>query len=282
MKIKQLLILIMIMISLSSCQVESIESLGTPGSMTINNHTLTLDPIENATSYIIEINGEMIEIDDIEYVLTHGNYDIRYQGVNRNQSTDFSDIFHFEIIDIIEEKSFEYSIHSTKDLKVGDANDALEYYTLSFNGGIVDDILKIVDNQLLIDHQAFAALLIEGEDVDLIIDTNEGLYQWTISPIATYNPYVMTNEQLSINDADALTFELDLFETQIISLSTNLDIDNESLGLVFDEDIITIDKSAVLDVFNQDETISRIVIVYQLYDEVEDTTYLGYLHILKD
>lgn len=282
MKIKQLIILIMIVISLSSCQSNQIESLGEPGMITINNHTLTLDPIENATSYIIEINGEAIEIADNEYVLTHGIYDIRYQGINQNQSTDFSDIFHFEIIEIIEEETFEYSIFSTKDLKVCEINDALEYYTLSFNGEIVDDILKIVDNQLLIDYQSFVALLTEGEDAAIIIDTNEGQYQWTISPISTHNPYVMTSEQLSINDADSLTFELDLFDTQIISLSTNLDIDNESLGLVFDEDIITIDKSAVLDVFNQDETLTRLVIVYQLYDENEDTTYLGYLHILKD
>lgn len=283
MKIKNVLILLILILTLSSCKTtETTIQLGNPSQITIEDDVLTITAIDHVTSYILEVNGEEIELNDLTYALSHGQYEVRYRGIYQDQTTAYSDMFYFTVIKLIDSSVINYSVYSDKDIKVCGMNEEIFAYETFVDEHKIDDSLMVIDDVLYLKHETIVDLISDKEDLQFDILTNLGVYSITIIKNQWQTPYVMSEEVISINDFDDIMFIFDLFESSFVALSTNLDVTNESLGLRFENDRVYMDKDSVEAQFEANETLTRVVIVYELYDESNDTTYLGYLHILRD
>ena len=65
-----------------SSNEKSIERLNTPRNLEIHKDVLTFDPVDKATSYILNINGEMIEITETTYTfLEEGEYRVKVKAI---------------------------------------------------------------------------------------------------------------------------------------------------------------------------------------------------------
>ncbi|WP_025725633.1 hypothetical protein [Acholeplasma granularum] len=100
-KVYLLLLLIVFLTVLSACMDNKEEKsrLNIPINLQMNKNVLTFNEVEGASSYILNIDGENITLNDTTYTFTTaGNFNVRVQALGENvKSSLFSDLYIFRV-----------------------------------------------------------------------------------------------------------------------------------------------------------------------------------------
>jgi len=280
MKSKVLIICIFCLFVLFGCQnhLETNKSL----MLNVKKDYIYLDEDIDATGYILDINGKRYNTNQSTYQLSNGSYDIKYKIIYEDGETDFSDVYEVDINLENDMYHFRYSKHSTNDLILFDVPKNLTTYQLYASGIIVEEALFIKNHTLSIDSNVLKPLFMELEKLELELITNQGYYKITIDYIDETKPYVTTPLSLIYTDQPMLSYRFDLFNSEIIKISTNTDYDNETLGIYVENNTIYIPTHMIESIFSKNQDISKITINYQLQDSELNTTYVGFVHILRN
>jgi hypothetical protein len=273
-------------IVLSSCQTddepEILEQLNTPTGLTIDEYSVTLDEVEHATSYVLDINGELVTVTDLTYVFEGiGTYVIRYKAVaDGYRDSTYSDVFTIEVEANYSQLSFVYSIHSTFDLPLIEINGGI-YKLYDSEHHLMDENVSYIDaNQIYLSSSFMTTLEASDESYNFDLEVNRYIYQISIEIIDTAFPYVYTNQKVELNNQEEITFGFDVFETELTDLYMNTADGYETLSYVLSEDgILTIDTDIIFEVVEKESDKNKFILTYQFEDTENQSVYLGFLII---
>ena len=231
---KKLIFIILIASFLVSCQNEDTPQLDTPVNLIIYEDLISFDSVLNATSYIIEINGEEIEITDTFYPLVgYGTFNVRVKAkADGYLDSPYTRISSFVWLDTYQDVILNYSIHRTTDLFIYDFDESSYLQSLPLGNYTYE------------------------------IYVSKGKFDIMITIIDTELPYITTHNTVTFNDND-LTFTFELFGGSILSLSGN----NISIAdyTIIDEELV-IKRAYIKNYFisNPEETVLTITYNLQL------------------
>ena len=119
---KKLISIILIASFIVSCQKEETLQLHTPTNLRIYEDMVSFDSVDFAMSYVIEINGEEIEITDTYYSLIgYGTFNVRVKAKAEGYiDSTYTRISSFVWLDDYQDVSLNYSIHRSTDLFIYD------------------------------------------------------------------------------------------------------------------------------------------------------------------
>ena len=190
MKSKILIICIACLFILFGCQDH--DEINQTLMLNVEKDYIFLDEDDDATGYILDINGKLYETNQSSYQLSNGSYAIKYKIVYEDKESNYSDIYQVDINLENDLYHYRYSKHSTSNLKLFEANQHLTSYQLFSSGIIIEEALLIENQMLSINSSILKPLLMELEKIELELITNQGYYKITIDYIDETKPYVTT------------------------------------------------------------------------------------------
>lgn len=260
---KKLIFIILIASFLVSCQNEDTPQLDTPVNLIIYEDLISFDSVLNATSYIIEINGEEIEITDTFYPLVgYGTFNVRVKAkADGYLDSPYTRISSFVWLDTCQDVMLNYSIHRTTDLFIYDFDEPTYVVSLISRDISIDQEDYYLDDDMLYFKSSYLQSLPLG-NYTYEIYVSKGKFDIMITIIDTELPYITTHNTVTFNDND-LTFTFELFGGSILSLSGN----NISIAdyTIIDEELV-IKRAYIKNYFisNPEETVLTITYNLQL------------------
>ncbi|HPG43488.1 MAG TPA: hypothetical protein PLJ98_06765 [Acholeplasmataceae bacterium] len=274
---KKLIFILLIASFLVSCQKEETLQLHTPTNLRIYEDMVSFDSVFNATSYVIEINGEEIEITDTFYPLVgYGTFNVRVKAKAEGYlDSTYTRISSFVWLDDYQDVSLNYSIHRTTDLFIYDFNEMTYMISLVSRDIFIDrQDYYLDDDKLYFTSDYLQSLSLGSYTYEIYV--SKGKFNITITIIDTDLPYITSHNTVTYNNQD-LTFLFELFGGSITSLSGN-DISIADYTIIGEELVI---KRAYINQYfisNPEET--SLSIKYNL--QLGNSFVFGYLFIEKE
>jgi hypothetical protein len=274
---KKIILVLLMTIFLVACQKEETPQLDTPVNLRIYEDLVSFDSVLNATSYVIEINGEEIEITDTFYPLVgYGTFNVRVKAkADGYIDSPFTRISSFVWLDTYQDVMLNYSIHRTTDLFIYDFDEPTYVVSLISRDISIDQEDYYLDDDMLYFKSSYLQLLPLG-NYTFEIYVSKGKFDITITIIDTELPYITTHNTVTFDDAD-LTFMFELFGGSILNLSGN-DISIADYTIIDEELVI---KRAYINQYfisNPEET--TLSIKYNL--QLGNSYVFGYLFIERE
>ncbi|HRX45353.1 MAG TPA: hypothetical protein P5091_04865 [Acholeplasmataceae bacterium] len=274
---KKLIFILLIASFLVSCQKEETLQLHTPTNLRIYEDMVSFDSVFNATSYVIEINGEEIEITDTFYPLVgYGTFNVRVKAKAEGYlDSTYTRISSFVWLDDYQDVSLNYSIHRTTDLFIYDFNEMTYMISLVSRDIFIDrQDYYLDDDKLYFTSDYLQSLSLGSYTYEIYV--SKGKFNITITIIDTDLPYITSHNTVTYNNQD-LTFLFELFGGSITSLSGN-DISIADYTIIGEELVI---KRAYINQYfisNPEET--SLSIKYNL--QLGNSFVFGYLFIERE
>jgi hypothetical protein len=274
---KKLIFIILIASFLVSCQNEDTPQLDTPVNLIIYEDLISFDSVLNATSYIIEINGEEIEITDTFYPLVgYGTFNVRVKAkADGYLDSPYTRISSFVWLDDYQDVSLNYSIHRSTDLFIYDFDEMTYVISLiSRDISIDQQDYYLDDDKLYFTSDYLQSLSLGSYTYEIYV--SKGKFNITITIIDTELPYMTSHNTVTYDDQD-MTFIFELFGGSITSLSGN-DISIADYTIIGEELVI---KRAYINQYfisNPEET--SLSIKYNL--QLGNSFVFGYLFIERE
>jgi len=274
---KKLISIILIASFIVSCQKEETLQLHTPTNLRIYEDMVSFDSVFNATSYVIEINGEEIEITDTFYPLVgYGTFNVRVKAKAEGYlDSTYTRISSFVWLDDYQDVSLNYSIHRTTDLFIYDFNEMTYMISLVSRDIFIDrQDYYLDDDKLYFTSDYLQSLSLGSYTYEIYV--SKGKFNITITIIDTDLPYITSHNTVTYNNQD-LTFLFELFGGSITSLSGN-DISIADYTIIGEELVI---KRAYINQYfisNPEET--SLSIKYNL--QLGNSFVFGYLFIERE
>lgn len=125
-----------------SSNEKPLERLNTPRNLEIHKDVLTFDPVDKATSYILNINGEMIEITETTYTfLEEGEYRVKVKAIAEGfLDSLYSQVLEFNMIFL----DYPKDIQAVNNRIVFEPVEGADSYNIEINGVVYNSILDIV------------------------------------------------------------------------------------------------------------------------------------------
>ena len=211
---KKPLILLLMLFILAGCQKpvpEETPILSTPTSLRNDGFILLFDPVEHATSYILEVFGEEIELLDTSYVLgLYGTFEFRVKARAEGYTdSPYSDYYQFTATFDYNIIRLHYSVNSTFDLKLLDLDDDLEIvYVHSQTDTLTENDYYLDNNQLLLKSSFLKTSALGFHSIDLLLsnDISKKVHIYLTDSI---HPYRVTQMSVLYEGEDVMVqFEL--------------------------------------------------------------------------
>lgn len=274
---KKIMIVLLMTIFLVACQKEETPQLDAPVNLRIYEDLVSFDSVFNATSYVIEINGEEIEITDTFYPLVgYGMFNVRVKAkADGYLDSPYTRISSFVWLDDYQDVSLNYSIHRSTDLFIYDFDEMTYVISLiSRDISIDQQDYYLDDDKLYFTSDYLQSLSLGSYTYEIYV--SKGKFNITITIIDTELPYITTHNTVTFNDAD-LTFIFELFGGSILNLSGN-DISISDYTIIGEKLVI---KRAYINQYfisNPEET--SLSIKYNL--QLGNSYVFGYLFIERE
>ncbi len=274
---KKLISIILIASFIVSCQKEETLQLHTPTNLRIYEDMVSFDSVDFATSYVIEINGEEIEITDTYYSLIgYGTFNVRVKAKAEGYiDSTYTRISSFVWLDDYQDVSLNYSIHRSTDLFIYDFDEMTYVISLISRDISIDQQDYYLDDDKLYFTSDYLQSLSLGS-YTFEIYMSKGKFNITITIIDTELPYMTSHNTVTYDDQD-MTFIFELFGGSITRLSGN-DISIADYTIIGEELVI---KRAYINQYfisNPEET--SLSIKYNL--QLGNSFVFGYLFIEKE
>jgi hypothetical protein len=274
---KKLISIILIASFIVSCQKEETLQLHTPTNLRIYEDMVSFDSVDFAMSYVIEINGEEIEITDTYYSLIgYGTFNVRVKAKAEGYiDSTYTRISSFVWLDDYQDVSLNYSIHRSTDLFIYDFDEMTYVISLISRDISIDQQDYYLDDDKLYFTSDYLQSLSLGS-YTFEIYMSKGKFNITITIIDTELPYMTSHNTVTYDDQD-MTFIFELFGGSITSLSGN-DISIADYTIIGEELVI---KRAYINQYfisNPEET--SLSIKYNL--QLGNSFVFGYLFIEKE
>lgn len=264
---KKIIFIILIASFLVSCQKEDTPQLHTPINLKIYDDLISFDPVLYATSYIIEIDGEEIEITDTFYPLVrYGTFNVRVKAKAQGYlDSVYTRISTFVWLDDYQDVELNYSIHRATDLFIYDFDamtSVISVNSRDISVGQQDYYLD--DDKLYFSSSYLQSLPLGSYTYEIYV--SKGKLHLAITIIDTELPYITTHNTVTFNDND-LTFTFELFGGSLLSLSGN-NISTADYTII-DEDLV-IKRAYIKNYFisNPEETFLTLTYNLQLGDSL--------------
>jgi len=264
---KKIIFIILIASFLVSCRKEDTPQLHTPINLKIYDDLISFDPVLYATSYIIEIDGEEIEITDTFYPLVrYGTFNVRVKAKAQGYiDSVYTRISTFVWLDDYQDVGLNYSIHRATDLFIYDFDamtSVISVNSRDISVGQQDYYLD--DDKLYFSSSYLQSLPLGSYTYEIYV--SKGKFHLAITIIDTELPYITTHNTVTFNDND-LTFTFELFGGSILSLSGN-NISTADYTII-DEDLV-IKRAYIKNYFisNPEETFLTLTYNLQLGDSL--------------
>jgi hypothetical protein len=274
---KKIILVLLMTIFLVACQKEETPQLDTPVNLRIYEDLVSFDSVFNATSYVIEINGEEIEITDTFYPLVgYGTFNVRVKAKAEGYlDSTYTRISSFVWLDDYQDVSLNYSIHRTTDLFIYDFDEMTYVISLiSRDISIDQQDYYLDDDKLYFTSDYLQSLSLGSYTYEIYV--SKGKFNITIMIIDTELPYMTSHNTATYDDQD-MTFIFELFGGSITSLSGN-DISIADYTIIGEELVI---KRAYINQYfisNPEET--SLSIKYNL--QLGNSYVFGYLFIERE
>lgn len=274
---KKIILVLLMTIFLVACQKEETPQLDTPVNLRIYEDLVSFDSVFNATSYVIEINGEEIEITDTFYPLVgYGTFNVRVKAkADGYLDSTYTRISSFVWLDDYQDVSLNYSIHRTTDLLTYDFDEMTYVISLiSRDISIDQEDYYLDDDKLYFTSDYLQSLSLGSYTYEIYV--SKGKFNITITIIDTELPYMTSHNTVTYDDQD-MTFIFELFGGSITSLSGN-DISIADYTIIGEELVI---KRAYINQYfisNPEET--SLSIKYNL--QLGNSYVFGYLFIERE
>ncbi len=280
-KIKISLIMVMIIFILSACHQED-SKLESPGVITIDYQTITVEEIEHAQSYVLIINDEVIELEDRTYIIDdYGTFDVSYYAKSNDYlDSDQSEVFNFTIDPLVMTLSYKYSIYSTFDLPILNVDNqeiALDI-TMNESYQLNTNDYHITDQVLYIDSSYLTRLTAQRESYTFEFSIGLNLYSTVITIIDTDKPYAYTDNNVAYEGED-LKFYFDMFDYELDSFYTTGNIKLDADNYSFEDNVLTFSKDYIEGVFAENVSFYTISISYLFKENTTGDIHIGYLLI---
>jgi len=274
---KKLIIVLLMTIFLVACQKEETPQLDTPVNLRIYEDLVSFDSVLNATSYVIEINGEEIEITDTFYPLVgYGTFNVRVKAkADGYLDSPYTRISSFVWLDDYQDVMLNYSIHRTTDLLIYDFDEPTYVVSLISRDISIDQEDYDLDDDMLYFKSSYLQSLPLG-NYTFEIYVSKGKFNITINIIDTELPYITTHNTVTFDDAD-LTFMFELFGGSILNLSGN-DISIADYTII-DEELV-IKRAYIKQYFISNPEETTLSIKYNL--QLGNSYVFGYLFIERE
>jgi hypothetical protein len=274
---KKIIIVLLMTIFLVACQEEETLQLHTPTNLRIYEDMVSFDSVDFATSYVIEINGEEIEITDTYYSLIgYGTFNVRVKAKAEGYiDSTYTRISSFVWLDDYQDVSLNYSIHRSTDLFIYDFDEMTYVISLISRDISIDQQDYYLDDDKLYFTSDYLQSLSLGS-YTFEIYMSKGKFNITITIIDTELPYMTSHNTVTYDDQD-MTFIFELFGGSITSLSGN-DISIADYTIIGEELVI---KRAYINQYfisNPEET--TLSIKYNL--QLGNSFVFGYLFIERE
>lgn len=238
---------------------------------------VSFDSVDFAMSYVIEINGEEIEITDTYYSLIgYGTFNVRVKAKAEGYiDSTYTRISSFVWLDDYQDVSLNYSIHRSTDLFIYDFDEMTYVISLISRDISIDQQDYYLDDDKLYFTSDYLQSLSLGS-YTFEIYMSKGKFNITITIIDTELPYMTSHNTVTYDDQD-MTFIFELFGGSITSLSGN-DISIADYTIIGEELVI---KRAYINQYfisNPEET--SLSIKYNL--QLGNSFVFGYLFIEKE
>jgi hypothetical protein len=274
---KKLISIILIASFIVSCQKEETLQLHTPTNLRIYEDMVSFDSVDFAMSYVIEINGEEIEITDTYYSLIgYGTFNVRVKAKAEGYiDSTYTRISSFVWLDDYQDVSLNYSIHRSTDLFIYDFDEMTYVISLiSRDISIDQQDYYLDDDKLYFTSDYLQSLSLGSYTYEIYV--SKGKFNITIMIIDTELPYMTSHNTATYDDQD-MTFIFELFGGSITSLSGN-DISIADYTIIGEELVI---KRAYINQYfisNPEET--SLSIKYNL--QLGNSYVFGYLFIERE
>lgn len=218
---EKIIIFLLIILSLYGYQTND-NQLATPSNVFLQHNIIRYDNVVNATHYVIDVNGEEIEITGTSYYIeAYGDITVRVKARAKDyKDSNYSSVLTLKRAFPFEDIRLNYSIHSSKDLHI---------LTLPENistVGIMSDDIEIgmhdftkIDNNLVF-KQSYLNTLDKGVYTYAIDLRSFGSFTLEISITDNELPYLVSNNIQSFSGNDLL-LNFELFGGSFVGLSGN-------------------------------------------------------------
>lgn len=274
---KKLIFVILITFFLVSCQKDETPRLDTPVNLTIYEDLISFDSVLYATSYIIEINGEEIEITDTFYPLVgYGTFNVRVKAKAKGYlDSAYTRVSTFVWLDDCQDVRLNYSIHRSTDLLIYDFKESTYVVSLISRDISIDQEDYDFDDDMLYFRSSYLQSLPLG-NYTYEVYVSKGKFNITITIIDTELPYITTHNTVTFDDSD-LTFMFELFGGSILNLSGN-DISIADYTII-DEELV-IKRAYIKQYFISNPEETTLSIKYNL--QLGNSYVFGYLFIERE
>lgn len=270
--------------SLFSIAVEvEVRYLSYPENIRIQNYQLHFDDVQDATSYIVEVNGEAYVFPvDFRYY-PPGTYNIRVRAISdRFVDSVFSpEQVVISAAPVNTSGTYYYSSYSNFDLPVYMSQRPIQVEHIQFDGELLATSAYYVSNNVVyIRHRYLEQLDFETSSVNaydyyIIIRTEEGTHSAILKVNDDNRPYLYTNASVYTDFVNDVVFKYDLLEGEFVGMGSGIAEDDYR----FEDGTLTISIDYILGIFAENPNRDNIILTSELRDD--QGTILVYLRIRR-
>lgn len=267
---KKIVSLVILMVVLVGCQAE-LARLKTPQNLHIENGLIQFSKVENATNYIILMNGKEIPITETTYQLNDpGIYLIKVKAQAKGyQDSTYTKEITYTFAYKNDNFSFTYSLKSDSDLPIFDivlTNPKVEL------DGVNQSYIYYSNNMIQIKKEFLHTLTVGKHDFALKI--NESTFAIYINIMDIEEPYLMINNNYYFDSAHDIVVRFDSFGYQVY-VSGNLLSESDFIQT---ENKVILDKHFIEKYFEENPHTSMYILTIHFENEEQTKLARIWLH----
>jgi len=253
---KKIFILIFILFILVGCK-KDLPKLDKPLNIFIEDNIINFSKVENASHYVLSINGSLTTITDTTYELSEpGIYVIKVKSQGKNYSdSGFTDEITHYILGENPNLKFVYNLHSAIDLVIYDLSLNNPSITLS---DVNQEYLEYSNNTIKVNNDYLKTLNVGKHNYILTI--NDVPFGIEIEVIDNENPYLMICSNYYFNPSIDIVIRFDTLGSTLQKVTgENLETTNYTLN----NNELTINKEFIKEYFEEHSEYNLYVLTFE-------------------
>ena len=249
-----------------------------PSNINLIDGILFWDPVPNALSYLINVDGLTYSTSDTSMQISLYSSiqkEIKIRSIYRLGVSDYSiPIYASSEITVLSSVTKNYSTLSTFDLEVKSFENNPSVISIR---NIADELVDLsnilIANNKIFFKSSFLQTQLTGLHI-YIIETNFGYHQVKINITNTDRPYMISGSEILTDFKEDVTIEFELFGGNVLSMSGN---DISVYEYTISGNKVTIDKEFMVSQFIKVPSRTTLILGYTL--ESGDNVVIGYIFI---
>lgn len=270
---KKIFILILLLFILIGCN-KDLPKLEKPNEIFVEENIVHFSKVENASHYVLSINGRLTTITDTKYELTQpGIYTIKVKAQAKGYNdSDYTEEVYHSILGTNPNLKYVFNLKSSKDLTILDLSIPNPNITLSDVNA--EYVLHIYDNVII--KSEYLKTLSVGT-YNYVLTINDVPFEIEIEIIDSDEPYLMVNSNYYFNPLNHVIVRFDELNSTMIGISGS-NLTKGDYRIV--DNVITINKQFIKDYFDEHPEYSLYVLTIQF--KQDNKTHLARVWIHKN